>query len=360
MTSRIYLGGLDIGATKIAAVVGDQGGNFVAHIAESLSFEGGRFAAWGDGTAYDGLSSQATRLLERGMKTAGIGQVGAIGIGSAGPLTGGAIVNSTNIKLSHIPTDLPSSPLYLPLTEPIRQYFDVPVVLENDANAAVLGEVYYGEGKKTAAKERLSLVYVTLSTGLGAGIWSEGRLLRGKDGNAGEIGHFVVREVGLQCGCGNIGCAEAYCSGRGMVENAKVRLLEKGLSASLPLLQWAEEAARDRKVDIADRMRLLQFIDPPTIFEAAKAQDPVAREVIREAVLYGGMALADVANAYDPEVITVGGGVGLHQPDLVKAMEREMLRHLSVRPPRVRITSLGDRAVLYGAIALAKQALAES
>jgi glucokinase len=360
MTSAIYLGGLDIGATKIAAVVGDQTGHLLAHIQESLLFERGRFTAWRDGTAYGGLASQATHLLEKAMRKAGIKQVEAVGIGSAGPLAGGAIVDSTNIKPPHIPVDLPTFPLYMPLTEPIGLRFNTSVILENDANAAVLGEVYYGEGKGTADKGSLNIVYVTLSTGLGAGIWSEGKLLRGKDGNAGEIGHFVVKTDGLKCGCGNIGCAEAYCSGRGMVENARVRLIKKGLSASPSLLRLSEEAARDEGTNIADRVELLEFIDPPMIFEAADAGDPVAQAVIQDAATYCGIALADIANAYDPEVITVGGGIGVHQPRLVGAMEKEMLRHLSVRPPRVRVTPLGDRAVVYGAIVLARQSLAES
>ena len=360
MVPTIYLGGLDIGATKIAAVVSDQTGHLLARLREPLSLKGGQFSPWREGTAYDGLTSQATKLLEKAMRAAGIEQMAAVGIGSTGPLEEGAIVDATNIKPLHIPPELPASPLYMPLVEPIGRHFNTCVILENDANTAVLGEVYYGEGKGTVDKESLNIVYVTLSTGLGAGIWSEGKLLRGKDGNAAEVGHFVVRKGGLRCGCGNIGCAEAYCSGRGMVNNVRVRLLEKGLSASPPLLQLAEEAARDEGVDIVDRARLLEFIDPPKIFQALKAQDPVAREVIREAILYGGIALADVANAYDPEVITVGGGIGVHQPQLVGVMEKEMLRHLNVRPPRVRVTSLGEQAVAYGTIVLAKQSLAES
>lgn len=358
MTSAIYLGGLDIGATKIAAVVGEQTGQILSRSKEPLRLEGGHFTAWRDGTGYDGVAAQAVCVLEDAMRAADIERLKAVGIGSTGPLTHGAILDATNIKPPHIPAELPGSPLYMPLTEPIGLHFGASVVLENDANAAVLGEVYYGEGQGTADKGSLSIVYVTLSTGLGAGIWSEGKLLRGKDGNAGEIGHVVVQKDGLRCGCGNIGCAEAYCSGRGMVENTRVRLIEKGLSASLSLLRLSEEAARNEGTNITDRVKLLEFIDPPMIFEAADTGDPVAQAVIQDAALYGGIVLADIANAYDPEVIIVGGGIGVHQPRLVGAMAEEMLRHLNVRPPQVRVTPLGDQAVAYGAIVLASQSLA--
>ena len=357
MTSAIYVGGLDIGATKIAAAVSDQAGRVLSQSQEPLRLEGGRFAAWRDGTAYDGVAAQAVRVLEDAMRAADIERLKAVGIGSAGPLAGGAIVNSTNIKPPSVPPELPIAPLYLPLTEPIGHHFDASVLLENDANAAALGELYYGVGKEAANKAELNLVYVTLSTGLGAGVWTDGRLLRGKDGNAAEIGHFVVQKGGLRCGCGNIGCAEAYCSGRGMVENARARILDERLPLSLPILRLAEAAALEMGKDITDRAQLLEFIDPPKIFRASREEDPVAREVVQEAVFYGGIVLADIANAYDPEMISVGGGIGVNQPQLVEAMEAEMLHLLNVRPPQVRVTPLGERAVTCGAIVLAKRSV---
>jgi len=132
----------------------------------------------------------------------------------------------------------------------------------------VLGEVIYGVGKKTVDKNVLHLVYVTLSTGLGAGVSTGGHLLRGKDGNAAEIGHILVKEGGLRCGCGNDGCAEAYCSGNGIESNARTRLLAEKLPERLPLIKLATDASTraGQTVDREDPCSLLRFVKSPSSF----------------------------------------------------------------------------------------------
>jgi glucokinase len=123
-------------------------------------------------------------------------------------------------------------------------------------------------------------------------------------------------------------------------------------------VKLAKSATREAGMKTEDPAQFLGFIDPPLVFRAAEAGDPIAQVVLRDAAYYGGVALAGIANAYDPELITVGGGIAIHQPQLVEAMRQEMVHHLNVRPPSVRVTRLGAHAVEMGAIALAGQVVA--
>ena len=343
-----YLAGVDIGGTKLAAVVADRAGEVRGRVQVETDLSQGEFSRFADGTAYDGLARRVKEILHAALAKAGATELAGIGIGAAGPLAHGAILNPTNMVLPSIPPDLPPRPLYLPLVEPLRREFSVPVRLENDCNTAVLGEVEFGVGEETANKEELHIVYVTISTGLGAGVWSGGRVLLGKDGNAAEIGHILVREGGLRCGCGNYGCAEAYCSGRGIVRNARSRLVQAGMPADSHLLQLAREGGLDGFAALAE-------ITPPLVFAAAEEGDEIARAVIADVIYAGGVALAAIANAYDPAVITLGGSIAINHPELCAPMAEEMHRHLNVVPPEVRITPLGTQAVEYGALVLARQ-----
>ncbi len=346
-----YLAGLDIGGTKLTGLVSDPEGKVLARVQVQAELNEGGFTRFSDGTAYDGLARKVIAILRAAMEEAGTTEIAAIGIGAAGPLAKGAVLNPTNIKLPALPRGLPPRPLYLPLVEPLSREFGVPVSLENDCNTAVLGEVEFGVGEETRDKTDLHVVYVTISTGLGAGVWSEGKILLGKDGNAAEIGHILVRERGLRCGCGNYGCAEAYCSGRGIVRNARTRLVSEGFPEDSPLLRLAAAEGGD-----IDRFALLGRITPPLVFQAAQAGDEIAQMVIADAIYAGGVALAAIANAYDPEIITLGGSIAINHPELCAPMAAEMRKHLNVVAPEVRLSPLQDRAVEYGAIVLARQA----
>ncbi len=350
---EVYLAGLDIGGTKLSAVIANSAGETLARLQAPAELETGNFTRFDDGSAYDGLARKSVALLRNAMQEAGITEILAIGIGAAGPLAKGSILNPTNILLPEIPDGLPQRPLYLPLVEPLQQEFAVPVNLENDCNTAVLGEVEFGVGKGIVDKSSLHIVYVTISTGFGAGVWSDGRLLRGKDGNAAEIGHILVREGGLLCGCGNRGCVEAYCSGRGIVRNAQAKLAYDGFPETSLLLKLAANKTKSGEVN---RFALLTNITPPLVFRAAKEGDAIAQAVINDAIFAGGVALATISNAYDPETIVLGGSIAINHPELCAPMEAEMKKHLNVVPPVVQLSPLKDRAVEYGAIVLARQA----
>lgn len=354
------LAGFDLGGTKLRLVLATSDGRELARLREPVDLAGEEFGEYRDGLAYWQVSRQMIRLLHGGLRQAGVpaAHLGAIGIGSAGPIAAGSLKDPSNIKPERLPPRV-KGPLYIPLVEPLEREFGVPVRLENDCLVGVLGEVYYGLGRDEPDKTKLFMVYVTLSTGFGGGVWDGGHLLRGKDGNAAEVGHFPVcasgsdrglkSKVGLRCGCGNYGCAEAYCSGRGIAKNARLKLLNEDLRPPNDYgAQLWELAGHD-----------LNKVTAPLVFEAAARGDRLAREVLEEAAWCGGLAFAAIANAYDPQVITVGGSLALAHPELLESIAVKMQEHLNVAPPQVRLTPLGERVVEYGALILAHEALQE-
>jgi len=371
-TNEKYLAAVDLGGTKVTTLIVNGVGKIIARQEKPLSTTGGAFvprrqeagngvhnSVVHDGVAWYGPSSQIEEMLRGMLKDAGINKLAGIGIGSAGPLKSGTIKNPPNFAVT-VPDGVPSSPLYVPLVEPLERAFSAPVLLENDCNTAVLGEAFFGVGRDVADKESLHLVYVTMSTGLGGGVWSGGHLLLGKEGNAAEIGHILVKENGIRCGCGNDGCAEAYCSGRGIVQNTRIRLVNRGLRAQSPLVRFLQQVAKDRGLSLpctsSAQWQLLEFVTPQLVFRAAEEDDEVARSVVDDFVHYGGIVISAIANAYDPTVITLGGSIAVNHPEIVEPMHAEMCKHLNVSPPSVRITPLKKRAVEYGAIVLAQRA----
>lgn len=357
--SKKYVCGFDIGASKITIVIADSKDEILFRKRVPIDESGDQFERFEDGWAYLRTADQLIDLLKSSPQS--VKNIAAIGIGTAGPLDGGVIKNSTNIKPVHLPERAKNSPLYIPLTKPLNKEFKVPVGVENDCQAGVLGEVYFGEGAEVKDKRELFLVYVTLSTGFGGGVWDGGKLMSGKEGNAGEVGHFPVKEGGLKCGCGNYGCAESYCSGTGIAKNTRMKLLNEDLvfkrGYGLAIKNLAKQAADSRGRKISSRWELLEHIDASLVAKARKAGDKLAEEVFREAAHFGGIAFGNIANAYDPALISVGGALALENPDLLDLIDMEMKKHLNVNPPKVHLTKLGYRAVEYGALSIAKRLL---
>ena len=252
-------------------------------------------------------------------------EVEAIGVGSIGPLdlSRGCIVRTPNLPFDEIS-----------IVEPLEEAFGVEVRLLNDCSAAVLGEKHFGAGRGLR-----NLVYITLSTGLGGGAIVDGHLLLGKDGNAVEIGHLTIDpDSELVCGCGCRGHWEAYCSGRNIPNYAQLLLRGRGLGDG-PL----------RQLTGGDPGRLTAEL----IFKAAKMGDETALWIVDRIGFVNAIGFADVVNAYDPELITVGGSIALRNPRLIlDPIERYIDDYLINRRPEIMVTPLGDEAVLYGALAL--------
>ena len=350
--------GFDIGGTKISLVVADSFDEWVYRSVEATDVTSDSVEYGAEHSTYHGLAAQLERMLRAALVDLRRPRLGAVGIVSAGPIRDGGLWSPPNIFPACIEEAHRKLPRFIPLVDPLREAFSRPVDLLNDCNGAVLGEVFHGLGKETSDKAALHLAYATISTGFGVGAWDGGRLVLGKDGNAGELGHIVVHEGGLLCGCGNRGCVEAYCSGSGIVGNARTRLLalddtERFGSALVRLL--LDGTAQPASASTIET--LLDGLTPALVFKAAEKHDPVAQSVVDDAVFAAGVALAAIANAYDPQIISVGGGIALAHPELLEPIRGEMLRHLNVIPPEVRLTPLGAAVTEWGAVAVARRLL---
>ena len=305
--------GIDIGGTKLAAGVVDADGKML---------ERGEVPT----LAHEGLKPVLERIvgLGRDLLARAAAQkepVQRIGIGCAGPvdLKAGKVFN---------PPNLPGWS-EVSLVRHIESALGLPAVLENDANAAALGEFRYGAGRGAR-----SLVYFTVSTGIGGGIILDGKVWHGLKDAAGEVGHMTVCPDGPVCGCGNRGCLEAMASGPSI-------------------------ARRAREAVAAGRPTRLREISKPTSADVvclAQAGDVVAREVWDEAVRYLGIGVAAAITILAPERIVLGGGVTKAGDFLFEPLRAEVRRRVKLVPVEsvsILPAALGPDVGILGAAAVA-------
>ncbi len=253
-----------------------------------------------------------------------IKEVVGIGIGSIGPMDlKRGILNPPNILAKNID---------------MREIFSrivngIPAYLANDTVAAVLGEFFYGDGVGVE-----NLVYITLSTGIGAGVIVDGEPLIGKDGNAHEIGHLVIeRSSGVRCSCGGIGHWEALCGGLGIGRLAEV----------------IYSRYRDKYKDSPLAKKIFENrVTAKEVYEAFYDKDPLAIEVVEECNEIHAAGVASVINAYDPEKVIIGGSIMLNNRWLLNEISRRVDKYLINRKPIFSITRFGDYVVLIGAAAI--------
>ncbi|MBI0294295.1 ROK family glucokinase [Streptomyces sp. PRKS01-29] len=307
--------GVDIGGTKIAAGVVDEEGSILetSQVSTPHTPEG----------VVDAIAD-AVRIVSEGH------DIEAVGIGAAGYVDDkrATVLFAPNINWRHEA-----------LKDKVEQRVGLPVVVENDANAAAWGEYRFGAGVGHD-----DVVCITLGTGLGGGIIIGGRLHRGRFGVAAEFGHIRVVPDGLLCGCGSQGCWEQYASGRALVRYAKQRAAATPENATV-LLQLGDGTA--------------EGIEGKHISDAARQGDPVAIDSFRELARWAGAGLADLASLFDPSAFIVGGGVS-DEGDLVLEPIRKSFRRWLVgnqwRPhAQVLAAQLGGKAGLVGAADLARQ-----
>lgn len=252
----------------------------------------------------------------------------AIGIGAPGP------VNSANGSL-YVAINLGWS--NFPLKDRLEMETSLPVVVDNDANIAAIGEMWKGAGD--GAKD---LVCVTLGTGVGGGIIANGSIVRGVNGAAGEIGHVTsVPEEGAPCNCGKTGCLETVASATGVVRLA-MHTLETTTTSSV-----LRKTHSDNKV-----------ITAKMIFDAAKAQDELALHIVNELAFHLGLALANLANGLNPEKIVIGGGVSKAGDTLLTPLKEQFKRFAFPRVAQgaeLTIATLGNDAGVIGGAWLAKE-----
>lgn len=215
-----------------------------------------------------------------------------------------------------------------PLAQRLRARLGRPVAVKNDATAAAYGEYCAG-----AAADVDDVVMITLGTGVGGGVIVGGRLVDGRSGFAGELGHVIVSEGGRQCPCGNHGCLEAYASGTAIGLTARERLVDRTVESPL---------------------REIVQLDGKAVTSAARDGDGFARQVLRDAGRWLGVGLASLANVLDPAVIVVGGGAAIQAgefmiPPAREAMAARLLGEQFRSPPEVVPATLSDDAGMVGA-----------
>lgn len=261
--------------------------------------------------------------------------VSAVGIGAAGFV---AADRATVVFAPHL------SWRHEPLRDALARRVDLPVFVDNDANAALWAESQFGAGRGET-----HLVMVTLGTGIGGAVLLEGQIQRGRFGIAGEFGHMQMMPGGHRCECGNRGCWEQYASGNALVREARSMVL-----AGSPL-------AADLTARVGGDA---QHITGPMVTEAAQQGDPTAAELLAEIGQWLGTGLANLANAFDPGAFIIGGGVSQAGELLLDSARDSFRRHLAGRgyrpEARILLASLGNDAGLVGAADLARAAVEET
>jgi glucokinase len=307
--------GVDLGATNVRAVVADDGGR-------ELGSDRRGTPRGPNGIA---VTEAVLDTLRAAFDDADVAPTAtrAVGVGSIGPLDLAAGVIDG-------PANLPDTIGQVPLTGPIGNLVDAPVYLHNDTNAGVIGERFYSERSPD------DMVYLTISSGIGAGVCVDGHVLSGWDGNAGEVGHVTVDAEGrMTCGCGREGHWEAYCSGNNIPRYATYLHEHTAVETELPV---GEDLAA------------------PMVFDAV-GEDPLADLLVERLADWNAQGLAAVVQAYAPLVVFVGGAVALHNPELVLDPVRERLDDLVFsNVPDIQLTQLGDDVVVKGALASAMTA----
>lgn len=315
--SRDFIIGVDLGATNVRAALGNLEHGIVRVIKER--------------TVSSGTSEHLlNQLIEMIMVIASreLSRVKAIGIGSIGPLDvkRGILVKAANAKFRNVP-----------IVERLSKEFKIPVYMLNDCTVAALGEKVFG-----AAKSISNFIYVGIGTGIGGGVFVDGKLLLGKDGNAAEIGHMTIDlGDGLRCGCGGKGHWEAYCSGMGIPSFVK---------------SWiSSRKIKNLKSPLID-MAMKDKITSEHLFEYAKMGDELALRIVEEIGRINAICFANLINLFDPELITIGGSIALKNPNLIlDPIKRYVGGYAINRIPEIMLTPLGEDIVLYGAIALASK-----
>ena len=307
---------VDLGGTQIRGALVDAQGRMSERVS-TLTL------------AQEGVQPVIARMMDviRSLRGKAEGEnLEAIGVGAPGPLDPwrGLIRSTPNLLGWHD----------VPLRDILADEFGLPVYLGNDANLAALAEHRFGAGKGSA-----NLIYLTISTGIGGGIVSEGQLVHGRHGLASEPGHMVLEREGPLCGCGKKGCLEALASGTAIAREAREALMA-GRPSLIRELGGGE----------------LHRVDARLVAEAAQRGDPLAQEIYHRAGFYIGLGIVNLMHLFNPEVVVLGGGVS-QAGDLLLAPLREVVAERALASFQedfsIVLSGLGDDVGLLGAAAWA-------
>jgi glucokinase len=312
--------GIDLGGTKILTAVTNPQGKMLSRDHSITP------APKGHEAVIQSILESAYRALEQA--NVAIEKITAIGVGAPGlsnPETGILFTSA------HLPgwRDVP-------LRDIVQERLGRKTFVINDANAAALGEFYFG-----AARGIRNFIYITLSTGIGGGIVIDGKIYSGAIGVAGEVGHMTIDDEGPICNCGNKGCWEALASGTALAKEARHRI-EEGNRTSI--LEYTEGD--------------VEKVTAQVVHNAAEHGDSLAKELIAWTGYYVGVGLANLINIFNPELIVIGGGLSnigdmLLKPAFKVAGERAYKE--AFQAVRFASAELGRNSGVLGAAAFALQ-----
>lgn len=314
--------GIDIGGTKLATVVADKTGHILGKVRKpTLSEKGPEYAI-----------SLLFDMVREVVSQADLEQksISAIGVSCGGPL-------DTKTGIVYSPPNLPGWDA-LPLKARLESEFQVPVTIENDANASALAEFRFGGGRGYNA-----VLYMTMSTGIGGGIVIDGQVYHGANDSAGEVGHQILLPNGPRCGCGKRGCLEALCSGPAIARHAQAAIQKQVEDAkpSTALLTLADGRVEDVKSE--------------HVLAAARTGDALALELVQETAYYMGWGIANLVNILNPDIVLLGT-IAVAAGDLLLNPIRETVSKFAMTRPAEAVhiapAQLGDALGDLAAVAL--------
>lgn len=302
----------DLGGTELRGALVGSGGRVVAHVSAPTMAGAGSEAVIGQ------IIALAGELLTQHPQARVVG----IGVGAPGPLDpkAGIVIAPPTLAGWHD----------VPLSDILGQHFGLPARLENDANAAALGEWRFGAGRGTG-----SLVFVTVSTGIGGGVIAEGHIFHGRRGLAAEIGHMTITGEGERCFCGAVGCFEAVASGTALGRRATALTAPGDGSLLRRLSADGDVSARH-------------------VVEAARAGDISALELVEAEANWLGIGFTNLLHLYSPDLIVMGGGLA-NGFDLLAPRIRAVVQQRAMpayRDVPIVPALLGNQAGLIGAASL--------
>jgi glucokinase len=283
--------------------------------------------------------------IEQALDEAGtrLDHIAGIGLGVAGPLD-----SRTGVVFA--PPNLPGWD-HVRLRDIFEEHYKMPIFVENDANAAGLGEYLFGAGR--GCKD---LVYLTISTGIGGGVIVNGQIMRGTSGTAGELGHMTIDWHGERCNCGNFGCLESIASGTAIARRAN-EAIARGVDLLGPVHDERERGTATR-VQVAPRAlhrTSATLVDAEFVARAALAGAPGARKIIEDAAVALGIGLVNIIHIFNPEKIIIGGGL-TRMESLLLEPARQIVQERTMKVPyeatSIVLAELDMHAGLIGAGAL--------
>ncbi len=317
MTNKI-LCGVDIGGTKLSTALLKHDGSFIDKIVDYDHVEKN------EEQLVEQIAGNVNRLLEKNSLKEN--DLTGIGVGSAGHIRfrDGVIITTSNLKGFK----------NYPLRNAVQTHFKIPVILDNDANAQAYGEYKFGAGRGCE-----NMVFLTISTGIGAGIIIDGKLYRGYTGTAGEFGHTIVEPSSeLVCTCGNRGCLMAVACGMALPHIFRKKI----------------EAGEITTLNLPDEFDYSK-VDGKFLKEGLNVNDPLSKAIILDSAYYVGLGIYNIFQSLNPQIIVLGGGL-LSWGDIyinhIKKVFYDHAKDMLYDPLEIAVSQIGADVGVIGAASL--------